>query len=382
VSSPSGDGEPAESESSGDEAASPKGDGGPPESESPAAESSGEGELAESASGAESAGDSEPVPVDASAAAEPEPAAQGDEAAPEPVPSAATAALRTIVIPDHDSAFWDDLGSQLADEPQLRLRPRAAVRPITQPPPIVDDRLPFDDGDLRPRGRSRKRHRRRTLLLAVVLSIAVIAGAAVMEGRDNRGDDVQAGGSTTTEAGQSPGSTASTAAPAPIDPAVPLTPDGVGPLTIGTPLRELQAQGAPAIVVDQPTFRGTGGTCFDATVTGVPDLVLRFRSPDPGAGISDSGDGVLATVAVDAQLGSVRATEAGVALGATEDQVRAAYPEDLTQSDDDYMPGAHVLTYVPEGTGNGIAFTTDGAAVTGITVGASDLIEFRESCPA
>ena len=47
-------------------------------------------------------------------------------------------------------------------------------------------------------------------------------------------------------------------------------------------------------------------------------------------------------------------------VGATEDQVRAAYPEDLSQSDYDYVPGGHVLTHVPEGTGNGIAFMTDG----------------------
>jgi hypothetical protein len=296
-----------------------------------------------------------------------------------------TGALRTIVIPDHDETFWDDLGSQLADEPQLRLRPRAAVRPITQPPPIVDDRLPFDDGDLRPRSRTRTGRRRRTVL-AVILSIIVIAVALALEGQDDPNEDVQAGGATTTqgtgETQGSGGSTTSTGAAAPIDVAAPLTPGGVGPLTIGTPLRELQTQGAPAIVVDQPTFQGTGGTCFDATVTGVPDLVLRFRSPQPGAGISDPADGVLAAVAVDSQLGSMRTTEAGIALGATEDQVRAAYPGNLAQADNDYVPGGHVLTHVPAGTGNGIAFMTDGTAVTGIVVGASDLIGYPEGCPA
>jgi hypothetical protein len=336
----------------------------------------------------------EPVPADPMTLDFPpaEPQAQpngekgdGDEAPPSG-DRAMTGALRTIVIPDHDETFWDDLGSQLADEPQLRLRPRAAVRPITQPPPIVDDRLPFDDGDLRPRGRSRTRRRRRTVLLAVILSIIVIAVAAALEGQDDPDDDVQAGGSTTTQAPGDPqgaGGSATTAGPAaPIDAVAPLTPGGVGPLTIGTPLRDLQAQGAPAIVVDQPTFQGTGGTCFDATVTGVADLVLRFRSPQPGAGISDPAEGVLAAVAVDSQLGSMRATEAGIGLGASEDQVRAAYPEGLTQADYDYVPGGHVLTHVPSGTGNGIAFMTDGTAVTGIVVGASDLIGYPEGCPA
>ncbi|HEX8803491.1 MAG TPA: hypothetical protein VF743_04840 [Acidimicrobiales bacterium] len=292
-------------------------------------------------------------------------------------------ALRTIVVPDHDDAFWEALGDELADEPQLRLRPRAAVRPITQPPPIIDDRLPFDDGDLI---RSRRRMPRRRLAVwigAIVLSVLLVVSAA--QDPDD-GDDVRsAGGATTsslpaTTAPAVPGAPATTP-PAPIDPALGLTPAGVGPLSAGAILRDLQGGGIP-VVVDQPTFTGTGGTCFDATVAGVPDLVLRFRSPNPGQGIADPGDGVLGSVAVDAQLGSTRTTEAGIGLGATEDQVRAAYGDVLQETDHPYVPGGHIFTHEPPGDGadTGIAFMTDGRVVTGIVVGDADLIGYPEGC--
>ncbi|HEY8527809.1 MAG TPA: hypothetical protein VIL48_22780 [Acidimicrobiales bacterium] len=291
-------------------------------------------------------------------------------------------ALRTIAVPDHDDAFWGDLAAQLADEPQLRLRPRAAVRPITQPPPVIDDRLPFDDGgDLRPRGRSRKKRRRRVVvwLVAIALSIAVIAVA--LANRDDAGEDVRADEATTTTApGGEGGEAPATEAPT-IDPTAPLRADGVGPLAIGTPLRDLPAAGAPPIVVDRTTFDASGGTCFDARVSGVGDLVLHFRSPDPGVGIDDPNEAVLEAIAVDPQLGSLRTTEAGIGLGATEDDVRAAYPENMTESDHPYGVG-HVFTVDPPDSENGIAIMTDGLTVNRIAVGATDLIGYPEGCPA
>ena len=44
-------------------------------------------------------------------------------------------ALRDLAPPRHGRTFWSDLDARLADEPQLRLAPRSAIRPITQPPP-------------------------------------------------------------------------------------------------------------------------------------------------------------------------------------------------------------------------------------------------------
>ena len=37
-------------------------------------------------------------------------------------------ALRELAPPEHTPSFWDDLDRRLADEPQLRLAPRAAIR--------------------------------------------------------------------------------------------------------------------------------------------------------------------------------------------------------------------------------------------------------------
>jgi hypothetical protein len=294
-------------------------------------------------------------------------------------------ALHTLAVPDHQPAFWDELGDQLADEPQLRLRPRAAVRPITQPPPIVDDRLPFDDGDPAFRGPSRPRRRRIIVwLVAIVLSALLIISA--LGESDDPPDALRSGGTSTTES--VPGSEGTAAPTEPTDPPPPvdvvaaLTPSGVGPLTIGTSLRSLESAGMD-IAVDEPTFTGSGGACFDATVARVGDLVLRFRSPDPSRGVTAPGDAVLASVAVDVQLGSYRATETGIGLRSAEDELRAAYPPGgLVESDNPFGLSGQVFTFVPEGVGNGLAFMTDGAAVTSIVVGAADIIGYPEGCPS
>jgi hypothetical protein len=294
-------------------------------------------------------------------------------------------ALRTLVVPDHDSAFWDDLGQRLTDEPQLRLRPRAAVRPITQPPPIIDDRLPEDLGGAGRRTRRSKRSRVGLWIVGALLTGVVVAGFLQGSG-DGPGGTLTDDASTTTVApttapSGTPGDPAATPAPPPpIDPAAALSPAGIGPLAVGATIRDLSGAGIVP-TIDQPTFDGTGGACFDGTIQNVGDLLLRFRSPDGTAGVTDPADAVLAVVAVDSQLGSPRTTEAGIGLGAPEDQVRAAYPGELVESQHPYLPGGHILTYEdPSGTGNGIAFMTDGATVVGIVTGATDLIGFPEGC--
>jgi len=292
-------------------------------------------------------------------------------------------ALRTLVVPDHDSAFWDDLGQRLTDEPQLRLRPRAAVRPITQPPPIIDDRPPEDLATGGGRTRRSTRSRVGLWIVAALLTAVVVAG--FMQGsRDRPGDTLTGDASTTTAAPTTaapgdPAATPTTPPPA-VDPAAPLSPAGVGPLTVGATIRDLNGAGIVP-TIDQSTFDGTGGACFDGTVPNVGDLLVRFRSPDGTAGVTDPADAVLAVVAVDAQLGSPRTTEAGIGLGAPEDQVRAAYPGQLVESQHPYLPGGHILTYEdPSGSDNGIAFMTDGATVVGIVTGAGDLIGYPEGC--
>ena len=92
-------------------------------------------------------------------------------------------------------------------------------------------------------------------------------------------------------------------------------------LPIPASARDLTTSGF-FLQVDQRTFDASGGTCYDARIPGVGDLLLRFRSPDPTVGIADQGDGVLATVTIDAGVGSPRLTDAGFGLGTPEEQVR------------------------------------------------------------
>jgi hypothetical protein len=302
-------------------------------------------------------------------------------------------ALRTLVVPEHDDGFWDDLAERLTDEPQLRLRPRAAVRPITQPPPIIDDRPPGEEavaaaGEVA----TRSRKSRVGLWIMAALLVGVVVAGLLQRPRndDGAGDDLSTDTTATGAATTAPGSGATgpnaggTTAPpvAPvIDPVAPLTPTGVGPLQVGTTIRDLTVAGI-VTVVDQPTFDGTAGACFDGTVQNVNDLQLRFRAPDGTSGVTDPADAVLASIGVDAQLPSLHGTEVGIALGATADQVRAAYPGQAVEAAHPFIPGGLVMTVDdPTGTGNGIAFFTDsGGVVTAITAGAGDLIGYPEGC--
>jgi hypothetical protein len=308
---------------------------------------------------------------------------------PSDTPPGIDLALRTLVVPDHGSGWWDDMGLRIADEPQLRLRPRSAVRPITQPPPVIDDQLPYDDSALAADLPPRKRGKGLAVAIALVLTLVVVAGA--LQGSPD--DDVQTGGTTTVSPGSStpetagatarvtPTGGATTAPPVnPLDPSVDITPAGTGPLLIGATIRDLTAAGV-VVEVDLPTFAGSGGTCFDGRVAGVPDLKLRFRSPDPAVGVADPADGVLASVAIDAGLGSVRRTTTEIGLGATEDQVRQAYPEGLLEAPHPSVAGGRLFTIESaDESGNGLAIQTDGRVVTSVAGGVIDVVRFPDGC--
>jgi hypothetical protein len=301
-------------------------------------------------------------------------------------PAAVAVALRKLVPPEHGPAFWDDLDRRLADEPQLRLAPRAAIRPITQPPPVIDDRkLAEHLAEPRPR-RRRSPARLAAWALAIVLSALLIAAAL-----QDPDDEPTTGGTDTATTSENraptsggdttaPQAPSSTAPPGGIDPGAALAPDGVGPLEIDTPLRDLQAAGV-AITVDQTTFDASGGACFDAKVTGALDLVLRFRSPEPGEGVADPADAHLAAIGIDSALPTTRTSNTAIGLGAPQDQVLGTYGGNLTDNSHPYVPGGHIyVASVGNGTGLGIAYLTDGATVTGITAGAEDVIRYVDGC--
>jgi hypothetical protein len=295
-------------------------------------------------------------------------------------------ALRELAPPDHTPSFWDDLDRRLADEPQLRLAPRAAIRPITQPPPVIDDRK-LAEHLAGPRPRQGRIRPLRFLVWAVAIGVtAVLIAAALYEPDDETQADGSADSTTTSAPEGTDQSTTTTApattttAPGTIDAAAPMAPEGVGPLRINTSFRDLQAAGV-ALTVDQATFEGSGGYCYDARVTGALDMVLRFRSPVAGEGVADPADGVLAAVGIDSDLPTTRTSDSGIGLGAPQDQVLATYAGNLEDHSHPYIPGGHVLIApaAPE-TGLAIAFLTDGATVNQITVGAHDIVRYVDGC--
>src|SRR5690606_773115 len=150
-----------------------------------------------------------------------------------PASTSVERALRALEPPRHASGFWTRLDERLADEPQLRLTPRSAIRPITQPPPDVAERSVASELQAG-RPRLRRTHRRRVVAVVAVLLLALLVVAALQEPDDAAATsdptatvagDAQGGGPASPEETTIP---TTTLPPGAIDPAEPLTPAGVG----------------------------------------------------------------------------------------------------------------------------------------------------------
>jgi hypothetical protein len=311
--------------------------------------------------------------------------AEGD-ASPEagaPPASPVAQALRDLAPPRHGGDFWTGLDRRLADEPQLRLAPRSAIRPITQPPPVIDDRNLA--GALTGDGPPRRRSSNRTIV-AVVAAVLVLLGvvAALQDPDDTATTDstteTTSGRTPTSDEDAPPAEAAPPATPPPgtVDAAAPLTPAGVGPLVVGARMADLQAAGV-VMQVDDSTYRGTGGTCYDAKVPGALDLVLRFRAPDGQRRANDPVEGVLTSVSIESALPTSRTTDSGLALGSPQDQVLAAYGGNLDERNHPFVSAGRVYR-ADAGNGLGVAFFTDGLGVTRISVGEMDTIRFINQC--
>jgi hypothetical protein len=301
-----------------------------------------------------------------------------------PPASPVAQALRDLAPPRHGSAFWTGLDRRLADEPQLRLAPRSAIRPITQPPPVIDDRNLA--GALTGDGPPRRRSSNRTVV-AVVAAVLVLLGivAALQDPDDDSTatdstPETTTGRTPTSDEEAPPAETAPPATPPPgtVDAAAPLTPAGVGPLVVGARMADLQAAGV-VMQVDDSTFRGTGGTCYDAKVPGALDLILRFRAPDGQSRANDPVEGVLTSVSIESALPTTRATDSGLALGSPQDQVLAAYAGNLDERNHPFVSAGRIFR-ADAGNGLGVAFFTDGLGVTRISVGEMDTIRFINQC--
>jgi hypothetical protein len=295
-----------------------------------------------------------------------------------------SAALRELTPDEHPPNFWDDLDRRLADEPQLRLAPRAAIRPITQPPPVIDDRK-LAEHLAGPRPRAGGLRPLRFLAWGVAIGVTALLIAAALYDPADETQTGDAPGTTSPPAATSQSTTTTaptttTTAPGTVNASAPLAPDGVGPLRINTSFRDLKAAGV-ALTVDQATFEGSGGYCYDARVTGALDLLLRFRSPVAGEGVSDPADGVLVAVGIESDLPTNRKSDRGIGLGAPQDQVLSTYAGNLEDHSHPYIPAGHVFIApaAPE-TGLAIAYLTDGSTVNQITVGTHDVVRYVDGC--
>jgi hypothetical protein len=297
-------------------------------------------------------------------------------------------ALRRLRPPEHGASFWADLDARLADEPQLRLAPRAAIRPITQPPPVIDDRnlassLAGVEARTGPSRRSGLRLMAAGAAAAVVglLVVAAVLGpdddaATTSSGTD--GTTATSAGNETTQSTEPATTPTTTLPPGTIDPNAPLEAGGVGPLRVGMTLGQLQAAGFP-VQADQTTFRGSGGTCYDARLPGALELRLRFRNPDGQRRAQEPTDGVLAAISVDADLPSSRPSNSGIGLGVAQEQVIAMYPGALDERSHPFVPGGRIYR-VDAGDGTGLAYLTDGHVVIGMAAGYMDVIKFVHDC--
>lgn len=298
--------------------------------------------------------------------------------------SPVTAALRELTPPRHGRTFWSDLDTRLADEPQLRLAPRSAIRPITQPPPVIDDRNLAST--LKGSPPPRRRASRRTAVVVVLALFAVLVVVAALQDPDDTtttdgGPETTDGRTPTSEEAATPPpdeAPETTAPPGTVDPAAPLTPTGVGPLTIGATLEDLHGLGM-MVQIDQQMYDSSGGSCYKGKVPGALDLELRFRAPDGQRGADDPVEGVLTSIAIESGLPTMRGTDTGLALGSPQDQVLAAYAGNLDEWPHPFVAGGRIFR-ADTGGGTGAAFFTDGLGVIRIAVGEMASIRFINQC--
>lgn len=307
------------------------------------------------------------------------------------------AALVSLAPPDPSERFWDRLGGVLGAQDQLDIVTRPAVRAITEPPPISQPTLDDDprhglaayrpSSVVRPDGiqgrvgdADEARRRRLAVLVIAAAALVVLIGGSILGGGDSPAPPAANTSAPNPDAAVQAGQTTVPPVAVPgLDGTTPLTPAGVGPVAAGMTLGQLEELGA-AFNIDQSTFDASGGTCFDVTLPGASDLTLRFRSPESLVPVSDPREGILASVNIEAGVGSARLTDVGIGLGTAEEQLRAAH-DDLQVSDSPSQPGGYVFLHrADDGSGMAIAYVTNGAHVTEISVGEVEVVRLRQTC--
>lgn len=145
-----------------------------------------------------------------------------------------------------------------------------------------------------------------------------------------------------------------------------VTATDIGPVTVGMTVEQAQAAAQTSLVVEpfdpacyyagpsDPAFDGLSFTVTDDTIGSVDIFTATF------------------------------ATDRGIRVGATESEVLAAYPGQVTVDDHAYVEGGHYLTVThPDDSGHGLVFETDGTpsqTVTDYRAGRFPEVQYIEGC--
>jgi hypothetical protein len=213
------------------------------------------------------------------------------------------------------------------------------------------------------------RARGAALLLPVLFLVAACSGGS-SGGAPASGSSAPAASSASSPASSSASGSASATGSASGSAGAPsagltATTTALGPARVGQPLAAFAAALGRRPAAAAPGEGDTG--CWVRALVGLPGVTLMTL---------DSADGAVRRVDVH-DTSSIR-TAAGVGVGSTEDQVKAAYPGARVEPHK-YVDGAHYLT-VADGA-HGLVFETDAKkVVTTYRFGESDPISWVESC--
>lgn len=148
--------------------------------------------------------------------------------------------------------------------------------------------------------------------------------------------------------------------------------DGIGPVRVGmTPDEASKAAGQKITVAGES--EGCGHGTVESGPKGLSFMVLRDKAAGPWK---------IARVEIDDA--SKIATEAGIAIGASEDDVKKAYSGSngkLSTEPHKYDPNGHYMTYDTDGDGGLLLlFETEAAKVTRFRSGNEEAVNFVEGC--
>ncbi|HUR15191.1 MAG TPA: hypothetical protein VM097_11940 [Mycobacteriales bacterium] len=139
--------------------------------------------------------------------------------------------------------------------------------------------------------------------------------------------------------------------------------DGIGPITVGMTLAEAEAAAGQRFTTMQDDFAPHCGHV--APRSGSPDINLMLI------------DGKVARFEVD--KGSATRTDRGIGIGATEDEVKAAYPGRVVVRPHAYTDG-HYLRVVSHDGRLALVLETDGTRVTMFRSGTARAADYTEGC--